>query len=116
MHPLLVAAVRVLLSRVSRSDGRTGCRGDRTDSALGLRQLVLVIAMISSSSMPRGVLIVTTSPACAFKSAVAIGEITRRPCGGIEYRRRRRCSRSLRRRIPSPPEGVKVAYAFSLQT
>jgi hypothetical protein len=31
--------------------------------------------MISSSSVPRGVRIVTTSLTCAFKSAVAIGEI-----------------------------------------
>jgi hypothetical protein len=35
--------------------------------------------MISSSSVPGGVRIVTTSPACAFKSAVAIGEIHETP-------------------------------------
>jgi len=35
--------------------------------------------MISSSSVPRGVRIVTTSPACAFKSTVAIGEIHETP-------------------------------------
>ena len=35
--------------------------------------------MISSSSVPRGVRIVTTSPTCAYKSAVAIGEIHETP-------------------------------------
>jgi hypothetical protein len=38
-----------------RSDGRTGCRGDRTDSALGLRAARRSGSMISSSSVPRGV-------------------------------------------------------------
>ena len=41
--------------------------------------------MISSSSVTRGVRIVTTSPTCTFRSAVAIGEIQRdAPAGGIE--------------------------------
>jgi hypothetical protein len=35
--------------------------------------------MISSSSVPRRFCIVTTSPPCAFKSAVAIGEIHETP-------------------------------------
>jgi hypothetical protein len=56
-----------------------------------------------AGQMPRGVRIVTTSPTCAFKSTLAIGGIHKTPRGRDRARRRRRCSRSLRRRIRPPP-------------